>query len=457
MQINSSIFKAYDIRGVYGLDFDDDFAYQLGLAYCQLRREELGRSNFTIVAGCDMRLSSEKLHVELIRGLTDGGANVIDVGLVSTPTFYFAVAHYKRDGGVMVSASHNPKEHNGFKMVRQMASPIGQDSGIDDLKKIVAEEVTSHEKKGTVTKQENIVQEQVEHDLKFVDISKIKPLKIVMDTGNAMGALYFDELFKYVPQLEVEKMNWELDGTFPAHEADPYKSENVADLSSRVKKINAHFGIATDGDADRIFFCDDLGIPVEPGIMRAILCKIFLREKPGATIAYDVRPGKITYDTIIANGGQPLMTRVGHSLIKEAAIDAGAYFAAESSGHFFLNMPNEGCYEVPGIVALKILIELSETGQKLSDYIKPYQKYFSSGEISLRVDDLAEKIALLKKKYSDGKQTELDGLSIEYPDFWFNVRKSNTEALLRLNLEAKSEKIMQEIKAELLSLIDVSF
>ena len=462
MNINPSIFKAYDIRGIYNADFDDEFAYKLGLAYCQLRREEMNKEKFTVVAGRDMRLSSPQLHEQLIKGLIDGGAQVIDVGLVSTPTFYFAVAHYKYDGGVMVSASHNPKEYNGFKMVRQMAAPISESSGIMDLKKIILEEeLIPHHHKGSVTKKENIVQDQVAYDLKFIDISAIKPLSIVFDTANAMGALYFEELFKKVPQITLKKMNWELDGSFPHHEADPFKTENVKDLCAQVIKIKADLGIATDGDSDRIFFIDDTGIPVQPGIMRAILCKIFLREKPGATICYDIRPGRITYDTIIENGGTPLVTRVGHSLIKEAVIDSGAYFAGESSGHFMLNMESEGCYEVPGIVALKILVELSQSGMKLSEYVKPFEKYFSSGEINMKVENPQEKIALVKEKYSDlptgqagGKITELDGLSVEFSDYWFNLRVSNTESLLRLNLEAISEQIMQEKRDEIVKLIN---
>ncbi len=452
--LNPSIFKAYDIRGIYNKDFDDTFAYKLGLAYCQLRREEMGKDKFSVVVGRDMRLSSPALHEQLIKGLVDGGADVIDIGLVATPTLYFGVAHYKYDGGIMISASHNPKEWNGFKMVRQMASPIAESSGIQDLKKlIIGEGVAPHHTQGTVTQKEDVISDQVEFDRDFVDIAKIKSLKIVFDTANSMGALYFETLFNTLPQISLEKMNWELDGTFPAHEADPFKKENIKKLCERVIEIQADLGIATDGDSDRIFFVDNEGRPVEPGIMRAILCKIFLQEKPGATIAYDARPGRITYDTIIANGGTPLVTRVGHSLIKEAVIDAGAYFAGESSGHFMLNIDREGCYEVPGIVALKILVELSQSGMTFSEYLTPFKKYVSSEETSFRVDDSQEKIALIKEKYSDGKINELDGLSVEYPDFWFNVRASNTEPLLRLNLEAKNREVMEAKRDEIIELL----
>jgi phosphomannomutase len=451
MKYNPSIFKAYDIRGVYGRDFNDDFAYQLGLAYCQLRRTEMGRSNFTIVVAHDMRVSSVNLHNELIRGLRAGGATVIDVGLVPTPTFYFSVAHYKYDGGIMVSASHNPKEYNGFKLVRQMASPIGLDSGLSDIQSLLTERVVREvEQAGEVIKKDTVISDQVQFDLQFVDKDSIQPFNIIIDTANSMGAVYFDELLKFLPQLDIKKMNWQLDGTFPAHEADPFKPENVAELCDRIKKDGADFGIATDGDSDRIFFIDDQGKQIEPGITRAILAKLFLQDKPGATIGYDIRPGKVTYDTIIENGGKPLVSRVGHTLIKEAMIDTGAYFAGESSGHFFLNMESNGCYEVPGIVALKLMVELSKTKQTLSEYSKPYYKYFHSGEINLPVNDGYKKIISLKEIYQDAEISEFDGLSIEYPDFWFNVRVSNTEPLLRLNLEARTKEIMEQKRDEVL-------
>jgi phosphomannomutase len=454
MIFKSSIFKAYDIRGMYGIDFDDDFAYQLGLAYCQLRREELGRSDLKIVVGHDMRISSPVLQAELIKGLVAGGAEVIDIGLVSTPTFYFAVAHYHYDGGIQVSASHNPKEYNGFKLVRQLASPIGKNSGINDLKNLMlSEEIFPYSVKGKVTQRNNVLADQVIYDVSTINISDIKPCRVVIDTANAMGALYFDELFKQIPQMEVIRMNWVLDGTFPAHEADPYKTEIVLELCQKVQSEKADMGVATDGDADRIFFIDNEGKAIEPGITRAILAKIFLIEKPHTTIAYDIRPGRITYDTIVAQGGSPLVTRVGHSLIKEAMIDAGVYFAGESSGHFFLNMEKEGCYEVPGIVFLKLLVELSKEKKTLAEYSKPFKKYSHSGEINLTVTNGQEKIAALKEKYHDGEQNELDGLSVEYQNYWFNVRLSHTEPLLRLNIEALSREIMEEKKLELLNFL----
>ena len=454
MNYNPSIFKAYDIRGVYGADFDDAFAYQLGLAYAQLRKRELGREALTVVVGHDMRLSSEALHAQVIKALQDSGVTVINIGLAPTPTFYFAVAHYHYDGGIQVSASHNPKEYNGFKLVRQLALPMGLESGLSDLRALIEEKASfTPSAAGEIISKPNVLEEQVQYDLSFVNVNDIKPFQLVIDTANAMGAPYFDELLKHFPQLIIEKMNWQLDGTFPVHEADPYKPENVADLGKLVTEKKADFGVATDGDSDRIFFVDNLGVPVEPGITRAIMAKLFLQDKPASTIAYDIRPGKITYDTIIAEGGQPVVTHVGHSLIKEAMIDTGAYFGGESSGHFFLNMEKEGCYEVPGIVMLKLLVELSKTGQTLAEYIKPYQKYFHSGEINLKITNPEEKLPILEEEYRDGKQNRFDGLTIEYPNFWFNVRLSNTEPLLRLNLEAVDMKTMEEKRDELLALL----
>ncbi|MFA6193510.1 MAG: phosphomannomutase/phosphoglucomutase [Parcubacteria group bacterium] len=452
-QINPKIFKAYDIRGLYNIDFDDQAAYEIGLAYSQMRKKELKKEEgLKIVVGCDMRVSSPALKNRLMQGLTDGGMEVVDIGLASTPTFYFAVAHFEYDGGILVSASHNPKEYNGFKIVRSKAMPVSGDTGIYELRDMVAGgAIEKAEKKGSISTKEGVLADQVAHDLRFADLSKIKKMKIAIDPANAMGILYFDELFKYVPG-EIIKMNWELDGTFPSHEADPLKPENMEALCEKIKETGADLGIATDGDGDRIFFADNLGERLDPGITRAILCKLFLREKPGSKIAYDIRPGRITPDTIVENGGIPILTKVGHSLIKEQAVREGAYFAGESSGHFFLNM-EEGCYEIPMIVTLKLLEELSQSGMSFADYAKPYKRYSNSGEINSKVADAQEKIKEIKEKYADGKQNDMDGILVEYPDWWFNVRASNTEPVLRLILEARTKELMEEKRDEVLGVI----
>ncbi len=452
MLTKPEVFKTYDLRGIYRQDFDEDLAYRLGLAFVKMKLEELGTLNMKLVVASDMRLSSPSLKASLIRGMTDGGAQVIDIGLAPTPTFYFAVAHYGYHGGIQVSASHNPKEWNGFKLVREKAAPIGGNTGLDWLKEeVMSGQLNVAARPGQVEVKTNVVADQAAHDLALVDSSKIKPLKIVIDTANGMGAVYFEELFKHLP-CQVIKMNWELDGNFPAHEADPFKAANVADLCQRVVAEKADLGITTDGDADRIFFVTETGQAVEAGITRAVLSKLFLADKPGAKIGYDIRPGRITPETIEAAGGKPVPTKVGHALIKKQMIEENIYFAGESSGHFYFNMA-EGCYEVPLVVTLKILAALSASGQTFSDYIKPYQKYFNAGEINIKVADPLAKVKAIRAAYIAGRQNELDGISVEFDDYWFNVRASNTEPLLRLNLEATTKEIMETKRDELVALI----
>ena len=453
MQTQPSVFKAYDIRGIYGQDFDETLAYDLGLAYSQWRRQELSTDSLSVVIGHDMRLSSPGLHQALSRGLVDGGVEVIDIGLCSTPSFYFAVANESADGGLMITASHNPKDYNGFKIVRDRARPVSESTGLTELKNLVFNSKLAPAKRlGTIRKIDNILDQHVTYELAIAGFQPLKPFKIVADPANGMGGPYLEKLLASYSTISLIRMNWALDGSFPSHESDPLKPENIEPLCQMVLGQQADLGIATDGDADRVFFVDNLGRPVEPGILRALMAKIFLEERPGATIAYDIRPGKITPETIIANGGQPLVTKVGHSFIKEATLESGAYFAAESSGHFFLNMEH-GCYEVPGVIIIKLLQALSKTHETLAELIKPYQKYYNSGEINRRVSDPAAKIKLIAERYSDGQLDYLDGLTVTYPDFWFNIRPSNTEPVLRFSLEAKTPEIMTTKRDEILKLL----
>ncbi|MCX6798041.1 MAG: phosphomannomutase/phosphoglucomutase [Candidatus Falkowbacteria bacterium] len=455
------IFKAYDIRGVYGHDFDDDLAYRLGRAYVELRQSDddyiksdrpKSSQPMRVVVGMDMRLSSSNLKNSLINGLIDAGANVIDVDLVSTPTFYFAVANYNYDGGLMISASHNPKEWNGFKVVRAKARPVSGDTGLQVLlKKVTDNKFSLAASRGNLTVLNNVLEEQINYDLKQAKANKIKPLKVVVDTANGMGALYIEKLFESIP-AKLLPLNFDLDGSFPNHEADPIKEENNKQLKTEVLKEKADLGIAVDGDGDRIFFVDNQGETIDQAIIRGILSKIFLRDKPGAKIGYDIRPGKITPDLIIANGGQAVITKVGHALIKEQMLKENIYFAGESSGHFFLNLAI-GCFEMPAIMILKLLEELSSSGQTAADYIKPYKKYYSSGEINSDVRDKNLILKNLANKYKDAELNKLDGLSVTYPDFWFNVRGSNTENKIRLNLEATNSEIMKQKTAEVLKII----
>ncbi|MDD2758344.1 MAG: phosphomannomutase/phosphoglucomutase [Patescibacteria group bacterium] len=449
----SNIFKAYDVRGIYPNELNEELAEKIARAFVVLRKNELKKEALTVVVGRDMRLSSPALHQAVVRGLTGQGADVIDVGLVSAPTFYFAVCYLGADGGLMVSASHNPKEYNGIKITRENAKPLGAGNGMEEIKQMTeAGEFSEPERKGEVTMHEGILGEQVKYEERGIDLKKIRQFKIVADPANAMGAQYLGKLFADLPQVELVKMNFELDGSFPAHQADPFQEKNIADLKKKVLAEKADLGIATDGDGDRIFFIDNEGGLLEPAILRGIMAKIFLRQYPEATICYDIRPGKITEDMILANGGVPSVTRVGHSLIKKQMLEVGAVFGGESSGHFFVKFPH-GVYEAPMLVILKLLLELTEADRNLADYARPLKKYFHSGEINFQVADKNAVLERLREKYSDANINELDGLTFTYPDFWFNVRLSNTESLVRLNLEARSKELMEEKTEEVSGVI----
>lgn len=455
LTINQKIFKAYDIRGIYEQDFDDEFAYLLGLAYVQMREKEISTENkkMIIAVGHDMRLSSPALKESLVRGLIEKGADVVDLGLISTPSFYFAVGKHQFNGGIMVSASHNPKEWNGFKLVREKGSPISGETGIEELKNLVtANKFDLSDKPGKIMLLPEVIEEELSFALEKTNLNNIKHLKVVADAANSMGATYLEFLFKSLPQCELVPMNFQLDGTFPAHEADPLKEENLEQLKKIVIEQQADLGISTDGDGDRIFFVDSSGKTINPAIIRGLLSKLFLKEKPGAKIGYDVRPGKITVDMIEASGGIPVTTRVGHSLIKEQMIKEDIYFAGESSGHFYLKA-EYGCFEYPMIMILKLLEEFSATEQSTADYVSHFEKYYSSGEINREVKDKAVVFQKIKNSFSEGIINELDGVSVTFPDYWFNVRGSNTEEKVRLNLEAINQEIVEEKTKNILDII----
>ncbi len=449
----AGIYKAYDIRGIYPDQINEEVAYGIGRAYADILREELESKEITTVVGCDMRISSPQLTKSIIDGITKQGVNVIYIGLSSTPTFYFAVARYGYDGGMQISASHNPKEYNGVKIVKAKAYPVGYDTGLDEIERRVNEnDFLKCDVKGDVSEKENVLDEELRVSLKYADPGKIKPLKVVADVANSMGAPFLDKLFSKLP-CKLVRMNFELDGSFPVHQADPFQEKNIADLKKRVISEGADLGLATDGDGDRIFFVDDKGELVDPAILRGLLAKIVLRENPGATICYDIRPGRITYDMIVENGGKPVVTRVGHSLIKAQAIDENAIFAGESSGHFFLDI-GHGFFEVPMIIILKILEEISMENRNFSEIIRPLRKYHHSGEINLEVENKEAKMKELAERYKGaGNISWLDGVTIEFDDYWFNVRPSNTEPLLRLNLEAETKDIMEQKRDEVLKII----
>jgi phosphomannomutase len=453
--LTPSIFKTYDIRAHYPDQLDEDGAYQVGRAYAQLLQSENPGQKLIIGVSRDMRLSSESLKNKLIEGLIDQGMDVVDFGLCSTPTFYFGVAYFKYQGGIQVSASHNPKDDNGFKMVRARAVPISGESSINTIRDVALSNqfITPEFSKGQVTSRNDVLDTLVKVLPQEwpVDFSIIKPFKIVVDAANSMGIIDITKMFEKLP-CEIIKINFELDGSFPSHQADPLNPENLVLAKQKIIETGADMAIVPDGDADRYFFIDEKGEEILQPIIRGIMAQLALKDHPGAAICYDIRPGRITRDMIESVGGKASVTRVGHSLIKEQMLKENAIFGGESSGHYFYKL-SCGTFETPFILVWKFLEFVSQQNKVLSEIVAPYRIYFHSGEINSTVADPKAKLEEIKQKYSDGQLNELDGVSIEYPDFWFNVRPSNTEPLLRLALEAKTKEIMEQKRDELVALI----
>ncbi len=454
MSADPSIFKAYDIRGVYPEQLDEEGAAMIARSYAILLQVENPGKRLKIAVGMDMRLSSPGLRERVTTALLERGLDVDEIGLVSTPTFYYAVAKYGYDGGVQVTASHNPKQYNGLKLVRRNAVPVSGPSGIYAIRDALAADaaLSSTAKPGTRGVREGVAEAEAEDQAGST--GSTKKFRIVIDAANGMGALDMDVLFGRVP-ADLIRMNFELDGTFPAHEADPLKAENNKEVCARIVVEGADLGISIDGDGDRYFIIDEKGETLPPHILRGILAQIELKEHPGALVAYDIRPGRITRDMIDELGGRAIVTPVGHSLIKEMMIKEDAVFGGESSGHYFYKL-SYGTFEAPMVYVTKFLHWLSAQGKSLSEAVAPYKRYAHSGEINFHLPDRAtidKKIEEIKTKYADGKQLHLDGVSIEYADHWFNVRASNTEPLLRLTVEALDPGVLGKKVGELKNLI----
>ncbi len=448
MHVPAHIFKAYDIRGLHTTELTEELVYSIARAFAVFLQREKQKKDLRLVMCRDMRPSSIPLSEAVKRGLMDAGIQVVDIGLASTPTFYFGVSYYGYDGGIQVTASHNPAEYNGLKMVRDHAIPISGETGIQTIRTMVEAGDMGEKGVGTYEEKTGVLEAQIDYAFSFVpEASDMKPLSIVIDTANGMGAPIAEALFAKLPQCTIHKLFFELDGTFPNHEADPFKEENNKTLQEKVRELGADLGITMDGDADRLFFIDNTGKTIEPAIARGIFAKLFLQKHPGGPICYDIRPGRITVDMIEDAGGVPVVTRVGHSLIKEKAREVGAPFAGESSGHFFVSLPH-GLYESPDIMILLFLVELSRSGKTVAEYIKPLQKYAHSGEINFTVSDTSEVFHRLREEYGTHLTYDFDGLTFEWNDWWFNIRASNTEPKVRLNLESVSEKITLEKVAE---------
>lgn len=451
MKINPGIFKAYDIRGVYPEEINGRAAYLIGHAFAKfLKKPEIlpaGRQ-VKIAVGRDNRLSSPILHENLVKGLRDSGVNVIDIGLSPTPLLYFAVAHYGLDGGINITASHNPKEYNGFKLVGEKAVPIGENTGLKQIQKL-AENVSAGCGNGKVEKRK-VINDYIEFNLREINLNKLKPLKIVADTANAVPGIFISEIRKKI-SARIYHLFSKLDGSFPNHPPNPLTKENLSGLCREVRKRKADFGAAFDGDGDRIIFIDEKGAVVPSDMTTALMAEIILKENPGGKILYDIRSSRATKEAIEENGGEAVMWRVGHSFIKEKMRKEGIIFGGEFAGHFYYKKHHFA--EAPLFLLLKIIEKISAEGTTLSRLIKPYRRYFHSGEINFEVENKMGKIKELKKAFGSGKIIEIDGLRVDFSDWWFNVRPSNTEPFLRLVLEAKTKNLLEEKKKELTALI----
>jgi phosphomannomutase len=447
MDYNPSIFKAYDIRGLVGKDFDDDFCEALGRAFV------LHTGAKVIVAGRDMRGSSPGYFAALTRGMMLQGADVIDVGMVSTPMFYFSVSDYDlHDAGIMVTASHNPAEYNGFKMVHGDAMPIGKGSGMEELQALVEKGEFPASKEGTLV-QTDIVPDYLERLFALVPAASIRKLKVVVDAGNGMGGVILPKIFEMLPDVEVHRLFWEPDGTFPNHEANPLKTETLADLQKKIAEVKADIGIALDGDSDRIGLVDEKGEIIRADQIIAMLAHVLLPGHVGDAVTYNVSCGKVAPEEIKASGGEPVMTPTGHALIKPILRANGGLFGGELSGHFYFREFFSA--ENTDYVMLLALQLLSRQEKPLSELVAPFRRYAHSGEINFKVADAKAKMAAIREEYAPQATvvTEIDGLRLDMGDWWCSIRASNTEPLLRLNVEAATREMMEEKKKELVSLI----
>ncbi len=440
----ATVFKAYDVRGVYPEELDEELAYRIGRAFALYLRPR------HVVVGRDMRISSPALAEAIIRGLLDQGVDVTNVGLVSTDALYFAVGKYRFDGGVMVTASHNPPEYNGFKLCREEAQALSLDSGIGEIRDLVLRgEFPEPERRGTLVERD-ILDDFAAHVLSFIDTSIIKPFTIVVDAGNGMGGLIAPKVLGRLP-VRIIPLYFELDGRFPNHVPNPIEPENVRDLQHAIREHRADMGIAFDGDADRMFILDEQARLVGGDMVTALVAKTLLQKHPGAKIVYNLICSRAVPETIRQYGGVPIRSRVGHSFIKALMRQHDAIFGGEHSGHFYFR---DNWYADSGIIAAVTVLELlSREGVTVSQAITPIDRYYRSGEINVEARDFAAVLQALEEHFHDGQIDHLDGLTVEYPDWWFNARPSNTQPLLRINVEATTPELLRKKTEEVLSVV----
>jgi phosphomannomutase len=442
MKVNPSIFKSYDIRGIYPQDLNEETVFRIGQAFVQYTKAK------NIIVGRDMRLSSPVLFQSLVDGIASQGADVYDIGQVPTEVVYFSVGYYSYGPGIMITASHNPKEYNGFKLVKKESDRVEVVSG-KSLYKIIEQDFPKNNRKGKV-KNLDIWQDYINHIFSFVEIDKIKPFKVVIDAGNGMAGKVIPLIRGKLP-IEIIPLNFKLDGNFPVHPSNPLEPGSADQISKEVKNQKADFGFIFDGDADRIFLIDELGNFIRADVTLLILAKYFLEKNPGKAIAYNVICSKVVPELIKKWGGNPIRTSVGFINVQKAIIDNNGIMGGELSAHYCFR---DNYYLDSGFIAFLVLLEkISDLNKKLSEITKELALYAKGAEINFEVEDKEGIINMIKEKYSDGKQDYLDGLTVEYSDWWFNVRPSNTEPLLRLTVEADNQKLLKEKQKELSSLI----
>lgn len=444
-----NIFKAYDIRGLVDTEIDSDFAFATGMAFARFLQIE--REPGTIVIGEDMRPSSPELADAFSAGAMSQGMDVIRIGLASTDMLYFASGKLGLPGA-MFTASHNPAQYNGIKLCLSHARPIGKESGLLTIENFVREGSPIAYRSVGLEKQRNMLEEYVDHLLTLVDVSAIRPLKIIVDAGNGMAGHTAPAIFARL-NCEVIPMYFELDGSFPNHEANPLDESTLKDLKQAMIDQKADLGLAFDGDADRCFLVDEQGVAVNPSALTALIAQRELKKRPGSNIIYNLISSRAVKEVIEENGGKGLRSRVGHSYIKKMMAESGAIFGGEHSGHFYFKefwMADSGA-----LAALHAIAALGESSATMSELLAPFNRYHSSGEINSKVADTKEASELVRKSYqsSDVQIDDLDGLTVNADTWWFNLRPSNTEPLLRLNVEASTQAQMESVRDAVLSLI----
>jgi len=445
--VDPTIFKSYDVRGVYPSELNEDVAYAIGRCFVSL----IGSQRLTVAVGRDMRPSGRKLSDGFARGANEAGADVVDIGMVSTDALYFAVGKYELDGGVMITASHNPAQYNGMKFTRSQAQAISLDTGLATIREqlLSGELPPKAATPGRVT-QRDVLDDFAQHCLSFVDRAKIKPFRIAVDAGNGMAGETIPHVFKFLP-CELVPLYFELDGSFPNHPASPIEPANMIDLQAEVRKHQCDLGVAFDGDADRMFIVDEKGDLIDGSAVTALVALNTLKKCPGAKILYNLICSRSVPELIAKAGGVPVRSKVGHSIIKAVMREQDIVFGGEHSGHFYFR---DNWYADSGMIALLSCLELfSEAAKPVSEVIAPIDTRFRSGEINGHVNDIPAKLKQIQNHYADAQIDHQDGVTISYPDWWMNVRPSNTEPLLRLNVEGDTRALMERHRDEALALI----